>query len=156
MYQFLIKNGFKIAVYFSSAVVLIFLAMAMFTGPRINIESGDYSNVSQFNFGLVMAIICLFAIIGISAYFTLNSIFTKKADKGYLRKLSLGFGSIFLVLAVLMRTSSNASINKMVTDFGISPSINGVISSGIIIAILATIIAVGLIIYLEVRKAFKA
>jgi hypothetical protein len=156
MYQFLIKNGFKIAVYFSSAVVLIFLALAMFTGPRINIESGDYSNVSQFNFGLVMAIICLFAIIGISAYFTLNSIFTNKTDKGYLRKLSMGFGVIFIVLAVVLRTSSNASISKMVSDFGISPSIHGIISSGIILAILATIIAVGLIIYLEVRKAFRA
>jgi hypothetical protein len=156
VYQYLIKNGFKLAVYLASGIVIIFLILAIFTGAKVDMESGDYDKVSQFNFGLIMGIICLFAIVGLSSFFTLRSIVANKASKSYLRKLSIGLGIIFIILAIMLRSSSSASLGQLFSDFHISPMINGLISSGIILSILIAVLALGLIIYLELKNIYKA
>jgi hypothetical protein len=156
MYAYLIKNGFRIAILSATIVSVLFFIMASSLGPNTENLSGNYSSVYQYDLGLIVGLLLIIGTIGITIYFTFKSLTIHKVEKGYLRKVGLIVGSLFIFLMLVLRSSSKAQLGDLMNNYDVHPWINGFISSGIIVSFIAVIIAISLMVFMGIRNIFKA
>lgn len=156
MYNYLSKNGFRLAVMIASITALLFLVMAIFAGSDTDKLNGDYTSVSQYNFGLISTLLLLIISFTTVIYFAVKNIINHKAERGNLRKIGLITVLVFIVLMFLLRSSSQASLGNVMNNYDISKWTNGFISAGIMVSSVGILTALCLMIFMGIKNTFKS
>lgn len=167
MYKFLTKQGTTVAFLVGTFLILLYLVLA-FTGlgdagydvgtDLVPIAKGEegVKNLNFFNFGIYSAV-ALVVIAAVLAFIVFGITGLLKFPKNSIKFLA-GFGVLavlFLIFNSMGEVETAGKLGMLHEKFKISPSVSKLISGGIMTTLTLIVAAAVVIVFSEVRNAFK-
>jgi hypothetical protein len=164
MYEFLLKKGQTLAFIVGTVITVIFMGLAVsginnagLAGADLTTMKEEIPNMNYFNFGLYATMALIIICFGLLVIFLLLDIvkFPKQMGKSLLAVVGLVI--VFVVLTMTSEVETGGIWDRLMNnpDFAFTPGVSKFISGGLKITGLLTIVAVGIMIFQEIRNAFK-